>query len=139
MGKTILHFFDPIMTARVGRPGVTVNENTGEVEQTIPEKRIAPTGYYTIVDVGIDTHMYYRGIEYEPIGNGRNIQFKQAWELTTEEVFEYQIMFGRVNVTHYYNDNVRRIDHYLRLNVDNTEIVNILKKHNAPKECLYDP
>ena len=48
-------------------------------------------------------------------------------------------MFGRVNVTHYYNDNVRRIDHYLRLNVDNTEIVNILKKHNAPKECLYDP
>lgn len=77
------------MAARVGRPGVTVNENTGEVEQTIPEKRIAPTGYYTVVEVGIDTHMYYRGIEYEPIGNGRNIQFKEAWELTYEEVFEY--------------------------------------------------
>lgn len=89
MGKTILHFFDPILAARVGRPGVTVNEYTGEPEQTIPEKRIAPTGYYTVVEVGVDTHMYYRGIEYEPIGNGRNIQFKQSWELTTEEVFEY--------------------------------------------------
>jgi len=89
MGKTILHFFDTIMTARVGRPGVTVNENTGEKEQTIPEKRIAPTGYYTVVDVGDNTHMYYRGIEYEPIGNGRNIQFKEAWELINEEVFEY--------------------------------------------------
>ena len=50
---------------------------------------MAPTGYYTVVDVGDNTHMYYRGIEYEPIGNGRNIQFKEAWELTTEEVFEY--------------------------------------------------
>ena len=89
MGKTILHFFDPILTARVGRPGVTVNENTGELEQTIDSPRIAPTGYYTVVEVGNDTHMYYRGIEYEPIGNGRNIQFKEAWELTTEEVFEY--------------------------------------------------
>ena len=89
MGKTILHFFDPIMTARVGRPGVTVNENTGELEQTIDSPKIAPTGYYTVVEVGIDTHMYYRGIEYEPIGNGRSIQFKQAWELTNEEVFEY--------------------------------------------------
>ena len=89
MGKTILHFFDPIMTARVGRPGVTVNENTGELEQTIPEPRIAPTGYYTIVEVGVDTDMYYRGIEWEPIGNGRNIQFINAWELTFEEVFEY--------------------------------------------------
>ena len=89
MGKTILHFFDPILTARVGRPGVTVNENTGELEQTIDSPRIAPTGYYTVVEVGVDTHMYYRGIEYEPIGNGRNIQFKEAWELTAEEVFEY--------------------------------------------------
>ena len=89
MGKTILHFFDQILIARVGRPGVTVNENTGELEQTIPEKRIAPTGYYAVVEVGVDAHMYYRGIEYEPIGNGRNIQFKEAWELTAEEVFEY--------------------------------------------------
>ena len=89
MGKTILHFFDPILTARVGRPGVTVNENTGELEQTINSPRIAPTGYYTVVDVGDNTHMYYRGIEYEPIGNGRNIQFQEAWELTSEEVFEY--------------------------------------------------
>ena len=89
MGKTILHFFDPILTARVGRPGVTVNENTGELEQTIDSPRIAPTGYYTVVDVGDNTHMYYRGIEYEPIGNGKNIQFKEDWELTTEEVFDY--------------------------------------------------
>ena len=90
MGKTILHFFDPIITARVGRPGVTVNENTGELEQTINEPRIAPTGYYTIVDVGEDIHLYYRGIEYEPIGPGsRYMTYKQTWELTTEEVFEY--------------------------------------------------
>ena len=89
MGKTILHFFDPILTARVGRPGVTINENTGELEQTINSPRIAPTGYYTVVDVMDNTHMYYRGIEYEPIRNGRNIQFKEAWELTSEEVFEY--------------------------------------------------
>jgi hypothetical protein len=89
MGKTILHFFDPIMTARVGRPGVTVNENTEELEQTIQEPRIAPTGYYAVVDVGDNTHMYYRGIEYEPIGNGKNIQYKETWELTYEEVFEY--------------------------------------------------
>jgi hypothetical protein len=89
MGRTILHFFNTVMTARVARPGITVNKNTGETIQSIPEPRIAPTGYYTVVEVGVDTHMYYRGIEYEPIGNGRNIQFKQAWELTTEEVFEY--------------------------------------------------
>lgn len=90
MGKTILHFFDYDMTIRVGRPGVTMNINTGEAEQTIPEPRIAPTGYYTVVDVGDDTHMYYRGIEYEPIGSGsRSVQFKNAWELTYEEVFEY--------------------------------------------------
>ena len=89
MGRTILHFFDTIMTERVARPGVVVNRNTGEAYQAIPEKRIAPTGYYTVVDVGDNTHMYYRGIEYEPLGNGRNIQFKNAWELTYEEVFEY--------------------------------------------------
>jgi len=96
MGKTILHFFDPIMTARVGRPGVTVNENTGESEQTIDSPRIAPTGYYTVVEVGVDTHMYYRGIEYEPIGNGRNIQFKEAWELTSLGVYYYEYRDKRI-------------------------------------------
>ena len=90
MGKTILHFFDPILTARVGRPGVTVNENTGELEQTIDSTRIAPTGYYTVVEVGDNTHIYYRGYEWEPISpNNKSVQFKEAWELTNEEVFEY--------------------------------------------------
>ena len=89
MGKTILHFFDQILTARVGRPGVTVNENTGEPEQTIDEPRIAPSGYYVSVNVGDDTHVYYRGIGWYPTSNSNNVQFRNAWELTTEEVFEY--------------------------------------------------
>lgn len=89
MGKTILHFFDPILTARVGRPGVTVNENTSEPEQTIDESRIAPSGYYVSVNVGDDTHVYYRGLEWAPTNNSNNVQFRNVWELTTEEVFEY--------------------------------------------------
>ena len=90
MGKTILHFFNYDMTARVGRPGVTMNPNTGEAEQTIPEPRIAPTGYYREVNVGDDLHLYYIGQTYEPICKAsKSTKYKQAWTLTTEEVFEY--------------------------------------------------
>ena len=45
-------------------------------------------------------------------------------------------MFGRVIKTYYSEE--RYVDHYIRLNIDNREIVNLLEKHKAPKECIYE-
>ena len=45
-------------------------------------------------------------------------------------------MFGIVIKTYYPEE--RHIDHYIKLNIDNEEIVNLLKKHNAQKECICE-
>jgi len=44
-------------------------------------------------------------------------------------------MFGKVHP----DNDIIRIDHYLRLNVDNTEIVNLLIKADAPKGTIAPP